>query len=278
MRHLFVIQCHQYLQAKYLGDLLKSLNKRFKVVYAYDERSPEQDKLRTLPNSFGFIIGYFSIDQGMYHFQLWNKLINDKRFNTFDFYHVISQSDLPFKGILRIDSLTEKIDAYGFTHFVKPKGVNKGLYKGITWYGVSNKVAKFLGDSYSKLVLSSFKDIWFTYSSNKHIHSGFTGSFDEYLIGWMLNLIKMNYPDTFLNDCLRFVLYPELDRLHIEGYDGEISWYGHLSNSIPSPVILEDTPATNYAFETWNVLFGRKFDFDSKSYAHFVKLIKDAKL
>jgi len=276
MRHLFVIQCHQYLPAKNLGELIKSLSKEFEVVYAYDERSPEYLKLKSLPNSMGFIIGYFSIDQGLYHLLLWNALSKNPKFNNFDFYHVISESDLPFNGIFRINSLTSGIDAYGFTHQIRLR--KSILYKGVTWYGISNKVVKFLGNSYSELVFSAIKEVWFNYTLNNHIHSGFTGSFDEYFIGWLLKLIKDKYNDTFLDDCLRFVLYPESDRLHVEGYEGDVSWYGKLSENVSSPVILDDTPAVNYAFENWNVLFGRKFQFDSESYAHFVKLIKDAKI
>jgi len=273
MRHLFVIQCCKYAQAVALGKLLKDISPeedgfpKWDIFYAYDIYSNDRKLFETLPNAHGFKIGYCTIDQGMFHLLLWRYLSHHEEYN-FDYYHLISESDFPFKGIYRIDDLVRGYDFYGYIQLIKM------MSKSIAWYGLSKTAC----DMVSRWILEISRkvpDIWY----NHETFSGYTGGIDEYIISAMMEYLVTELGMRRRNECLRLVMYQEQGKDATLATDGTpIDWYGHKSRSKTSPIILDDTPATNYAFENWDVLFGRKFDFDSNSYEHFYKLIYETRV
>lgn len=276
MKHLIVIQCHKYRPAVKLGRLLEKINSSGKldlqVLYAFDEITKDRDKFIKLPNSKGFRIGYFTVDQGLFHLNLLRYLYTEYD-KEFDYMHVVSESDLPTLGIFRIDDILKDKDAYGYYHLVNSNG--KSLYKAIAWYGLSKYTVDILSGIYRNLIWS-FMDDWVTYSNSDHIASGFTGSFDEYSLGRLLSLLpKVLNKYSILFDSLRLVLWSDSDKKSIIGCDYKVNEFGELADNRTSPITLLSTEKTIEAVKTWNVLFARKFEYNSESYKYFYKLIKD---
>lgn len=271
MKHLFIIQCHQYEPAVKLGSLLETLSTDFSVFYAYDEKSVDREKFEGLKNSFGFLIGYFTVEQGLFHIQLWEYLNSIKYGDKFDYFHIISASDLPFKSILRIDDLVGNYDYYGYKWDPGiPDGCDTELLKGFTWYGVSSIAMKWIGDHSKMLETQAISKVWHPYSRNPHIRSGYTGSFDEYLVPFLLEALESQFPNG-LNWMLRFTLFP--DKSLTKSAEGLIlSEYGKLAGNYNSPITLECTPKTMEVVLEWNELYGRKFEFNSESYKKLYNL------
>lgn len=270
MKHCFVIQCHEYEPAVKLGKLIESISDKFQVLYAYDNKCADRKLFRELPNAWGFSIGYFTVDQGLYHLLLWYKVHESPDYRFVDYFHVISANDLPFRGILRIDDLVGNFDMYGYYHIVRNKRVkdNLGLPKGITWYGISRDVVNYIHQRIH-LLIQSVMDIWFEYSTNRDFY---TGSFDEYMIGKLFSYLVNIGDYNMLSDTLRLVFYPDLSGEY--STDGVLlSDFGKRANNKTSPLTLEDTPATVHAFNSYNVLFGRKFEFNSESYNKFYNIL-----
>jgi hypothetical protein len=177
----------------------------------------------------------------------------------YDYYHVISGNDLPFKGILRLDSILGDASYYGYYHLLEG-----GMRKAITWYGINNSVMNCINDhsiDFTHLMMEP----WLKYSENR---DKYTGSFDEYCIGHMLWKLSKAFFNR-LDDCLRWVFYPmELgNETTAEGYP--ISDFGHRFPNKTSPLSLDVTEKNELAFEYNDVLFGRKFEFKSESYNYF---------
>lgn len=264
MRHLFVIQCCKYEPAKALGELINRISpvtngvQNWDVFYAYDTNSTESPLLSTLPNSKGFTIGYYTTDQGLSHLLLWEYLGDS---SYYDYYHIISESDLPFKGIYRVDDLVKNFDAYGF--------INKSgfIRKSIAFYGLSRKVVEWIS-RHVDLLTHGLIDVWLQY---KHT-SKLTGGPDEYMIGYLLSKIEALF--NFRNESLRLVYFPDPATGYVKSTDNVlIELVGKLSPCQSSPVILELTPSNKHAFENEDILFGRKFEFESETYNYFTKSI-----
>ena len=264
MRHLFVIQCCKYEPAKALGDLINRISpvtngvQNWEVFYAYDTNSAESPLLGTLPNSKGFTIGYYTTDQGLSHLLLWEYLSNN---SYYDFYHIVSESDLPFKGIYRVDDLVSGIDAYGF---INKSGV---LRKSIAFYGLRRRVVEWVA-RHIELLTHELIDAWFAYKHTANL----TGGPDEYMIGYLLTAVDSLFH--FKNESLRLIYFPDPATGYTKSTDNvSIDLVGKLSPCKSSPVTLELTPANKDAFENDNILFGRKFEFESETYNYFTNSI-----
>lgn len=266
MKHSIILQCHHIKPALNLGKLLNTIVPDCLVIYAYDVKYEDRKQFEKLDNIIDINVNYFAVDQGLFHLLLWYRIYKDPRYAHIDYFHLISQSDLPFMGIFHMDELVGSSDFYGEIGLNKPKKLKTdGLHKSSTWYGISRKVLKYIHDNINELV-SICMEHWVEYSMSR---GKFTGGYDEYLVGKLL--WHLENQAGFVRDPkwnLRFILFPSSKA----GYSGEgrlLSNYGRKSDSYASPIILENTEHTRDVFEHGYYLFGRKFEFESDSYNYF---------
>jgi hypothetical protein len=244
----------------------------FNVIYAYDtlklvNGDSDLKKFRSMPNAFGFEIGYFTSDQGFFHLNLWNTIARTK-FIKSDYFHLISQNDLPSSGALDFEELIGDNNLYGFAHHPEFKNLPK-LSKGIAWYGLSRKVVFYIKENYSDLLNSLVNEVLVTYKSNPHITEGYTGGFDEYAVGWLIDKLTVVFGR--LNDCLRLCLWRGSNKAFTsEGL--KVSEYGKVT-SFTSPLTLLNKPKVSEFLLEGDIISARKFEYGSKDYNELYNLI-----
>lgn len=258
MRHLFVIQCHEFEQSKELANLLKSINPEFSILMSCDTDNLNVGIKLTeegLP-TISYPQKYYSIDAALthlYRFRYLTKL-------DFDWVHVISGKDLPFIGIFEIDKICEGRDI-----ICQLDGDMKyGIPHGATWYSVSKKVANIIDKEMNSILLDSLKN-WIYYMDNKC-----NGGFDEYVCAGMLtyvrDILNVTNPSLIYSaDAHRFIVfpnYPDSDK------------YGK-SNSPASPITFNYSIDLMEMVDCNHYLFGRKFDFDTEAYEKVISYIKN---
>ena len=272
MKQTFIIQCHQYEPAIKLGELIENMSPDFNVIYAYDtlrliNGDSELKKFTSMPNAFGFEIGYFTSDQGFFHLNLWNT-IGRTKFVRSDYFHLISQNDLPGLGTLNFENLIEDNDFYGFVHYPEFKNLPK-LSKGIAWYGLSRNAVYYIKENYSVLFNSLVDEVLIPYKSNPHIINGYTGGFDEYAVGWLLNELNSVYSG--LNACLRLCLWRgSSNEFTAEGL--RVNEFGKVTSFI-SPLTLLNKPRVRELLLGGDIISARKFEYGSQDYNDLYNLI-----
>lgn len=267
MRHLFIIQCHQYEPAVKLGELIKSINPEFGVFYAWDWLNfDEGDNFMQLDPSIShpFKIGYYTLDQGLFHLNLWKYIRYSDLFGECDYFHLVSQNDLPCIGILNVDNLS---GTSGYGNWTNVGNVHLFTPKAPTWYGLSKESVKYVNLHYHRWLAYIVEDI---YPIHSDFPETFTGGIDEYVVGYMLDQVSEEVYGEFDKNLHRFIGYPK-DKEYT--YDKlKISDYGHYTHK-RSPITLDKLPAVeSVIMGYYTTYFARKFDFRSNAYNYYYQL------
>jgi len=287
MRHLFIIQCHEVHNAKSLANLLKKISSDFDVLISYDLNSISRTYAEYAfegMNTIGFRVGYFTVDQALTHLIRFLKIAEDDKLNKFDYYHVISASDLPFMSVTNIDKnmkvtefdshpyeQSEYLDLYCQTSEFK----DSGLTKASTWYGISNDLLEYIYNE-QEYLFSIGSSSYLDYLSNN-----VTGGFDETFLGTIFKYLKSLGIFNVRNSNMRLIIFPEHDKSGNVINADTIDEFGVDTGGKNSPITLQCTDKVLSYFYNVNAweLFGRKFDFLSKSYRllynEFIKNIEN---
>lgn len=267
MKHLFIIQCHQYEPAVKLGELIKSINPDFGIFYAWDWLNfNEGNKFMKLDPSIShpFKIGYFTLDQGLFHLNLWKYLRSSDLFVEYDYFHVVSQNDLPCVGILNIDNLA---GTSGYGMWTKVGNVHLFTAKSPTWYGLSKESVKCVNLHYHRWLAHIIEDI---YPIHEDYPKEFTGGIDEYVVGYMLDQVNNEFVGKLDKNLHRFIGYTKNKKHTCDKL--KISDFGHYTSK-RSPMTLDKLPAVeSVIMEYSDTYFARKFDFNSDAYNYYYQL------
>lgn len=249
MKHLFVIQCHEYEQPKKLHDLLKSIDPAFEILMSVDWNYPDVNALFTQDGikSISLRQSYYSLDAAVSHILRFSYLSTLE----FDWMHLISGSDLPFSGIFNIDDICKGKEII----CQLDRNPRYSIPHASTWYSLSLKSVKFIQSNFDKFVGESLTNLY------QYLNEGCNGGYDEYLCGWLLSKLidhlNLDTHSDYTSDGNRFIVFPEYLNSGIYG----------LPDSISSPVTFIASSQLMDIVSCDRYLFGRKFKLNSDAYS-----------
>jgi len=278
--HTFIIETYRFNPAKKLGELILKINPESEVIYLYDSLCKDADKLSKLPNSFGHPIGYFTWDAGLAQIFLLTELSHRFEFGPPRYFHILSDSDLPTKGILpeNIDKLVGDKLVYCYRSKVTKTIDDKliTLDKLIPRYSFSSQLLLNIKVAIDKLESKFFKYLYEPYvklSNESDPSKRFSGSPDEYVLGYIFNIVLNQLPTPYKSTWnLRFELFPDKDKIHATDKRYTMSDYG-VPEKVESPITLgKNDNVTKILNDNW-CLTARKFDVDSEAYNYYYDML-----